>query len=207
MREFLIFGFIILFVLQNTSHLYAQTATRWLIPVYANNRQSFEEINLTAIGQFGEPRIARPNIPAHLHTGIDIVRPGANYDYEPVYSVGQGSVISIRDDGPFAQIIIEHLCDDGKLIWTVYEHLAGIRVKLGQSVDPFSPIARFMNRKELDEYGWQFDHLHFEILKIKPRPLIPDERKPFCYFGTYCLECYNARDLQEKYIDPLAFFK
>lgn len=204
MLRFLITLFMVLFVLQNTNHLCAQII--WLIPVNANNRESFDEIKLTAIGQFGETRIARSNIPAHLHTGIDIVRPGANYNYEPVYAIAPGRVISLRDDGPFAQIIIEHLYDDGKLIWTVYEHVAGICVKSGQSVDPLMPIARFMNREELDEYGWQFDHLHFEILKVKPRPQIPDERKPFCYFGTYCLECHNARDLHEKYIDPCGFF-
>lgn len=28
-----------------------------------------------------------------------------------------------------------------------------------------------MNTQELNTYGWQFDHVHFEILKIKPQPL------------------------------------
>jgi hypothetical protein len=197
----------ILFVFQNTNHLCAQTNIKWLIPINANNRQSFDEIKLTPIGQFGEIRKARPHIPSHLHTGIDILRPTANYDDEPVYSIGMGRVISLRDDDPFAQIIIEHLCDNGQLTWTVYEHVAGICVKLGQAVDPFIPIARFMNREELDKYGWQFDHLHIEILKIRPRPQIPDERNPFYYFSSYCLECFDARDLHEKYSDPFDFFK
>ena len=198
--------FVLYFCFQNINHTSAQNYIQWFVPINANNRQSFDQINLTSIGHYGVMRNARPNIPAHLHTGIDIMRPGTRYDFEPIYSVTIGRVISIRDDGPFAQIIIEHTLDNSELIWTVYEHVAGIEVYLGQIVDPFFPIARFMNQEELNKYGWQFDHFHLEILRIKPRPLSPDEKKPFHYYGTYCLVCYNELELKERYYNPHEFF-
>ena len=54
-------------------------------PVGADKRITPDEIRLTAIGDFGYPRKARPGIPAHLHTGIDIRRPVQNYNKEPIF--------------------------------------------------------------------------------------------------------------------------
>ena len=64
-----------------------------------------------------------------------------------------------------------------------------------------------MNTAELNTHGWQFDHLHFEILKVMPKPLEPGAERPHCFFGTYCLECYDRKDLLERYYDPEAFLK
>lgn len=136
----------------------------WRFPVACHP----ESLRLTRIGDFGLLRRSRPGIPAHLHTGVDIDRPSDNYNNEPVYPIASGIVISLCDDGPYAQIIIEHRTAGGDTVWSVYEHVAGILCNLGDTVTPSRPIARFMNRRELNRYGWQFDHLHLEMMRTPP---------------------------------------
>ncbi len=179
----------------------------WFLPIMAGDRQSWESVRLTRIGCFGLYRKPRPHVPAHLHTGIDIMRPSHNYRNEPVLAAAPGKVVSVRDDGPFAQIIIEHQIEDEKCVWTVYEHISGITVSIGDKVFPDTVVARFMNKNELDQYGWQFDHLHFEVLKQRPRPLQPDKSKPFRLYATYSLECYTESDLRRYYYNPIEFFE
>jgi hypothetical protein len=181
-------------------------ATGWYLPLNARDRQSLESVHLTTIGDFGMIRKARPGIPAHLHTGIDLKRPNRNYYAEPVFPVAVGTVISIRDDGPYAQIIIQHKLPDAGYIWTVYEHVAGIQIRINQDADPFHPIARFMTADELDRYGWQFDHVHLEILKIQPPAKQPEKAQPFLRYGTFALDCHNQSELKERYYSPLEFF-
>lgn len=175
------------------------------LPIRISDRKTVEDIRLTAIGGFGLPRKERPGVPAHLHTGIDIKRPSANYHDEPVFSIYPGTVISIRNDGPYAQIIIEH--GGNHKFWTVYEHVAGIRPKLFETVDPGIPIARFMNKDELNKYGWQFDHFHLEILKVKPIRLKYDHTKPMRQYSTYGLICFTPEDLDRHYHNPVEFLK
>ena len=176
-------------------------------PMGADRQLPPDEIKLTKIGDFGHPRKARSGIPAHLHSGIDIRRPQPNYDNEPVFTIYSGWVISLRNDGPFAQIIIEHQFPDGQKFWSAYEHVAGIRVEVGDTVSPENPIARFMNKGELDRFGWQFDHLHLEILKIPPRLIIPKDNRPQRCFMTYNLECYSWEDLEKYYYNPVEFMR
>lgn len=173
----------------------------WRLPVDYHP----DSVRLTRIGQFGRLRRARPGIPAHLHTGVDIARSSRNYQNEPIYPVTRGRVVSRRDDGPYAQLIIEHGTETDDTIWSVYEHIAGIACGLGDSADPDRPIARFMNRAELCRHGWQFDHLHLELMKAPPRLRDADPRLPFCRFTTYGLICYTREELAARYLDPLDF--
>ena len=142
-----------------------------------------------------------------MHTGIDIIRPTENYADEPIFPIASGKVISIRDDGPYAQIIIEHKISDSKYIWSVYEHISGIVVKLNDNVSPDIPIARFMNKPELNKYGWQFDHFHLEIMKIEPQFRNPTGENPFLLYRTYWLDCFNENDLNKYYHNPLEFLE
>jgi hypothetical protein len=181
--------------------------TEWYLPINVVNRQSLEHVRLTAIGEFGRPRQARANVPAHLHTAIDLMRPHNNYVDEPIFPAAVGTVISLRSDGPFAQVIIEHREADEAIAWTVYEHIAGIQVSIGALVSPFYPIGRFFNHYELDKFGWQFNHLHFEILKEQPRRLEPEARNPLRFYQAYTLECFNQDDLEKYYHHPLEVFE
>lgn len=190
---------LILLLLLNTT-----PKSSYFLPVHTNNRNSISSLVLSDIGDFGLLRKARPNVPAHFHTGIDIRRPVKNYRDEPIFPASEGIVISKRQDGPYAQLIIEHKNPE---CWTVYEHIAGINVNIGDHVNPSSPIARFMNKNELEKYGWQFDHFHLEILKIRPIRIKPDPKNPDRKFSSYTLVCYSREDLNKYFYNPLDFLK
>ena len=177
-----------------------------LLPIRADNRHSIQNLHITEIGQFGKVRKERVNIPSHLHTGIDIMRPVNNFNGEPIYPIAEGIVISKRTDGPYAQLIIEHYANNLKF-WTVYEHIAGITVHAGDRVSTNQKIARFMNKEELNRYGWQFNHFHLEILKIKPKLLKTDPKNPERHYQSYTLVCYTPADLEKYFYDPIRFFK
>jgi Peptidase family M23 len=187
-----------------TALLFFDLNAQVYLPIQTENRHSIKELTLTNIGQFGLRRKARPNIPSHYHTGIDIKRPHQNYHNEPIYPIAKGLVISKRIDGPYAQLIIEHDLN-GIKVWSLYEHIAGICVDLHSSVDPLQPIARFMNSEELKEYGSQFDHFHLEILRIKPTALNPTSTHPDRIFGSYSLICFSEQELKKYFYNPLEF--
>src|SRR5688572_932937 len=88
--------------------LFTQAFAQVMSPIEVGDRTSFENIQFTAIGKFGLIRKARPTVPSHVHTGIDIRRPANNYNNEPIYPVAKGVVISKRTDGPFAILIVVH---------------------------------------------------------------------------------------------------
>jgi hypothetical protein len=177
----------------------------FLLPIDAPDRGSFAGVRFTPIGAFGEPRVARAAAPAHLHAGLDFARPGKRDRESPVYPIARGEVISVRDDGPFGQIILAHPDAHRARLWSVYEHVGGLRVGLGDTASPERPMARFLDREALERHGRHFDHLHLEILRVAPRPLKPAPRTPFRRFGTYALECAAAEELMEKYQDPRRF--
>ncbi len=186
--------------------IFSLVGQNYFLPVQVPDRHSVHYIRLTKIGKFGLLRKARPAVPAHYHTGIDLMRPSGNYENEPIFPFTKGIVISKRSDGPYAQLILEH--DTGaEKIWSVYEHIAGIKVELGDWVDSQTPIARFMNRDDLNRYGWQFDHFHFEILKIEPIKLKATKSKPYRFFGSYSLKCYKYEDLEKYFFNPVKFFE
>ncbi|MBN2425430.1 MAG: M23 family metallopeptidase [Calditrichaceae bacterium] len=176
------------------------------LPIDTHNRCSFEALMLTDIGRFGRWRQDRQGIPGHFHTGIDIKRPSDNDDNAVIFPMADGRVISKREDGPYAQLIIEHIFLD-ETVWTVYEHIAGIKISVGDSVYYNQPVARFMNREELDRFGWQFDHLHFEILKTKPQKLKIDSALPERRYNSYTLICYSKEKLHKYYYDPIEYFE
>jgi murein DD-endopeptidase MepM/ murein hydrolase activator NlpD len=178
--------------------------TRWYLPINAQDRTSVKELRLTSIGAFGHIRKARPGVSTHLHSGIDILRPGNNYTDEPVFAAGEGTIISMRDDGPLAQVIVMHQGPDDT-VWTVYEHIAGISVEPGDRVSHRTTIGRFFNEKELSLYGRQFDHLHFEIMHVAPKALAPTGNLPFRRYASWALQCTTPSGLTAKYHDPMTF--
>lgn len=179
----------------------------WKLPIASPTRHSVEEIRLTRLGLFGMMRKERPGIPAHHHTGIDIMRPDSNYSDQPVFPAAPGKVVSVREDGPYGQVIIEHYDQDHEKVWTLYEHVGGILVTPEDNVFPDFPIARFFTREELDRYGFQFDHIHFEIIKLPPRKVNPDPKLPNRHFRSYTLDCLSENLLKKFMFDPIDFFR
>ena len=180
-----------------------KSETSLLSPIATQNRTP-SQIQLTEIGDFGIERKTRPGIPAHLHTGIDIKRPGNNYIYEPIFPIATGTIISKRTDGPYAQLTLEHKLERDSF-WTLYEHIAEILVEVGQTVEPNTEVARYFNKEELDLHGWQFDHFHFEILKSAPSPIPPNSKTPERYFISNTLNCHDMDQLTSHFYDPLIF--
>jgi hypothetical protein len=192
---------IVLFFIQFQSF-----AREVLLPFDAIDRTSFAELHLTEIGDFGLMRKARPKVAAHYHTGIDIMRPGDNYKNNPIFPIAERNVISKRIDGPFAQLIVEHQID-GITFWTVYEHIAGIKVEVNDIVNAEMPIARFMNKAELNQYGWQFDHFHLEILKTPPNKLKPNPKTPDRHYNSHTLICFTEEELHRYFYNPIEFLR
>jgi hypothetical protein len=186
--------------------VFSQERLTWHLPVDAGGRDNVSKLRLTPIGRFGEERKPRKTVAAHLHTGVDIRRPSDGYIDEKVFPACKGVVISVRDDGPYSQIIIEHRMTESS-VWTVYEHIGGIACKVDDSVSPERAIARFYSRAELDKYGWQFDHLHFEVMKAKPMETVPTRQLPQRRYATYGLTCYTFEELLERYYNPIEFLK
>jgi murein DD-endopeptidase MepM/ murein hydrolase activator NlpD len=179
--------------------------SQWLLPINCRDRSSVENIHLTDIGRFGTLRKARPTVPAHYHTGIDIVRPHQNYSDEPVFPARKGVVASIIDNGPFSQIIIKHECNN-MLYWSVYEHIKVKPIKVGKFINPLDTIGYYFNKDELNKYGWQFDHLHFEIIKCQLIPLKPTARYPNRFYCTFAIKCFTKKELYERLVDPMDIF-
>ena len=176
------------------------------LPIELPTRKDISKVELSEIGEFGLTRKPRLHIPEHYHTGIDIKRPNKNYSNEPIYPIAKGKVISRRNDGPYANIIVEHEFKNIKF-WTLYEHISGIKVKVNDIVNPNVAIARFMNTEELNKNGWQFDHFHLEILKVKPIPLKPIADFPERFFKSYSLVCFSSDELNRYYYNPLDFLR
>jgi len=174
--------------------------------IYSPVKSDISAIKLSKIGQFGLLRKPRPGIPAHYHTGIDIKRPSDNYEDEPVFPIYKGKVISMRRDGPYANLIIEHEYNSKKF-WSLYEHISGIIVNLKENVNPDQPIVHFMNTNELDRYGWQFDHFHLEILKVQPVKMVSTREHPDLFYKSYSLVCYTEEDLNKYYYNPIEFLQ
>lgn len=197
---------IFLYFLLHFFSSFSQAQNEFRLPIETYDPEDVSSVQLTTIGQFGLERIAREKIPAHLHTGIDIKRPKNNYLNAKIYPISQGIVISKRIDGPYAQLIIEH-DQDGEIFWTVYEHISEIEVALHQKVNVHMPLARFFNREELNQYGWQFDHFHFEILKQPAQPIRPASKNPERRFNSYTLSCFDQESLSSYFHNPLVFLK
>ena len=194
---------LIIFLLLHISSLII--AQNLYFPINIKNRQSAEEIKLTEIGKFGLWRIKwKANAP-HFHTGCDIKRPGANYLNEPIFSVANGRVISVRNDGANSQVIIEHQLKNKFMFWSVYEHVMAVMVRPGDYVEPLKPIARFMTKEELAKFGWHFDHVHLEIMKLSPLKIKPSKAQPNWLYVTYSLSCFTEKKLHKYYYNPLKF--
>ena len=184
-----------------------QELPKILVPIKVEDRFSWNEVQLTDIGDFGYPRKPRKHIPGHLHTGIDIKRPKDNYRNEPIYSCFEGQVISVRRDRAYSKVIIEHTLPSGKKFWSAYEHIGEIKVRVGEWVTPETSIARFFSKEELNRDGWHFDHLHFELLKKEPERMDATKDLPERFWKSHTLTCHDRETLLKCFFDPAEFLE
>ena len=171
------------------------TASRWLIPLDIHSRKDFNRLYVGNNSDFLAKRSA-----GHLHTGIDISddsrKPGRK-----VFAAATGKVVSIYAVEPHRAIMIQHILPSETTIYSVYVHVTDIKVSIGDIVDNSSHIANLMNRKQLDLYGWDFNHLHFEILR---EPRIQEDTGKYLSFST---KCKTEEAVMKHFYNPELFLK
>jgi hypothetical protein len=64
-----------------------------------------------------------------------------------------------------------------------------------------------MNKRELEKYGKQFDHFHFEVLRVPPIKINPTDKTPDRHFTSYTLSGTTREKLHRYFYDPTVFLK
>lgn len=175
-------------------------ASVWKLPLNTIDRQDWSTLILEPDDHFKALRAPFDSVKLHYHTGIDLQNGNAGSPGEPVYAIAAGKVIAIEDAPPQRRITIEHALADGTKIWSVYIHIINERVRVGDIVDVETIIARLMNPTELDRYGWEYDHVHLEIMKKLP-PIVSE------FYDRKTFTCYSEGEVDEYFYDPQVFLK
>lgn len=123
-------------------------------------------------------------------------RPGTK-----VFAAATGKVVSIYAAEPNRAIMIQHLLPTGTAIYSVYVHVTNIKVSKGDIVRNTTHIADLMTKTQLDIYGWEFNHLHFEILK-KPRVHQVNGN-----YLSYSTKCKTKEDVRKNFQNPTLFLE
>ncbi len=178
---------------------------KFYLPINVENRKIFKQSYLTNVGDFGIWRKPYNGLKGHYHTGIDFKNPGKSVgDLQPIFACAEGKVISIYSHGPSSTIIISHNLGN-KYVYSVYTHVSNIVVLPGDTVDHYTVIASFIDKPHLDTWGEYLNHLHFEILKIRPK--YAGKYKGYDTYSSYSVSCFTKRDLFEKFYNPEIFFE
>ena len=167
----------------------------WRIPLGTKNRGDFSSIKWEKDAKFMSPRIG-----GHLHTGIDLMKYNRNSEAK-VYAASNGRVVSIYATEPNRSLMVMHKLETGEIIYSVYVHITDIQVSIGEIVDCNTIVGRLMNAEQLNKYGWEFNHIHFEILKSKPR--IEDPGK----YLSYSVLCKTPKEVDAHFYNPVTFFQ
>jgi murein DD-endopeptidase MepM/ murein hydrolase activator NlpD len=175
-------------------------AAVWKLPLNTTDRQDWSTVFLEPDAHFKALRAPFDSVKLHYHTGIDLIKKTIGSPGEPVYAVAVGKVISIQDPPPKRRITIKHVLPNGEKIWSVYIHIIDEKVKTGDIVDSETVIARLMNANELAYHGWDYNHVHLEIMKKLP-PYVSEfyQRKTF--------SCYTLEEVDKYFYDPNEYLK
>lgn len=163
--------------------------TKFLTPFKENKRNSYRQFYKRCISTFGAHRDSYMR--GHKHSGADI-KGSLN---EPVYPVGDGIVTDIHLAFPHRTIIVLHRLPEGRHIYSVYKHVEGVVVTIGDTVSKDRPIARLFNADELKKSKFGVCHLHFEI-----KHNVSDN-------GRASFTCFTREELDKYYYDPLEYMK
>ena len=177
-----------------------QVTKEWKLPIKTEDRTDWSTVNLEHDANFKALRAPFDSVKLHYHTGIDIQNRNPIQAGEPVYAIAAGKVIAIEDAPPQRRITIEHRLTNRKKVWSVYIHIIDERVKVGDAVDTETAIARLMTPQELETFGWEYNHVHLEILKKLP----PDVSE---FYQRKTFTCYAEKDVNKFFYDPQEFLK
>ncbi len=181
-------------------------ATSFYLPFQAEDRTKFLKEYITPAGNFGIWRKPYNSLKGHYHAGIDFANPGEKTgDIQPIFACSYGKVISLHSNGPSSFIIISHKMQSGSTVYSVYVHVADIMVSIGDTVTPYSVIASFIDADKLDKWGEYLNHLHFEMLREKPK--YGGKHKGKDFYTSYSVTCKSIEQLNKLYYNPELFFK
>ena len=175
-------------------------ATVWKLPLNTNDRKDWSTVFLEPDAHFKALRAPFDSVKLHYHTGIDLVNKTTESPGEPVYAIAAGRVIAIEDPPPQRRITIEHRLPNGEKVWSVYIHIIDEKVKVGDTVNSETVIAQLMNATELEYFGWDYNHVHLEIMKKLP----PNVAK---FYQRKTFSCYTIAEVDKYFYDPEEFLK
>ena len=177
-----------------------QVIKEWKLPINTVDRSDWSTVTLEHDAHFKALRAPFDSVKLHFHTGVDLQNGKDIQAGEPVYAIAAGKVIAIEDPPPQRRITIEHLLPNRRKVWSVYIHIIDEKVKVGDTVNSETAIAQLMNTAELEYYGWDYNHVHLEIMKQLP-PFVAEfyQRKTF--------SCYTITEVDKYFYDPKEFLK
>ena len=168
-------------------------ANEWKLPLSISPRKGLNALYRLKNAGFLDKRFG------HLHTGIDLINPRGGPG-EKVYAAASGRIVSIYAKEPHLSVMIRHRLPSKETIWTVYVHVTKVKVKVGDLVSNDTIIAHLMDKSQLNKYGWEFNHLHFEVLKY-PRM---SEAGQYLSFSA---RCKTKKEVEEHFYNPVTFLQ
>jgi len=169
-------------------------AGEWKVPLDTGDRMHWKSAVIRDKGFFLAYRTAYKHMGEHLHTGVDIQNGQIGKPAELVYAAAPGKVYDVKIQGAGTRVTIAHLLFNGEVVYSSYIHITDVRVKPGMRVNASTIIGRTFNRRELEEYGAYYDHLHFQL-----------HRKVFNPSDTILLK--TREEVLSKFHDPEIFFE
>ncbi|MGE3063305.1 MAG: M23 family metallopeptidase [bacterium] len=175
------------------------------LPISVEERRIFKSEYISPAGEFGIWRKPYKKIRGHYHTGIDLKNPGRmSGALEPVFSCANGIVLSASSSKSSSYVIIEHNLRSGDKVYSVYTHISDIMVSPGDSVNHLSVIGSFIDYQKLDKWGEYLNHIHFEMLKTRPKTAgFANNRE---IFSSYSIDITKKSDIEKFFYDPKIFF-
>lgn len=166
----------------------------WKLPLRTDSRKDLKSVFWEHDAHFLAKRKG-----GHFHTGIDIMNPKGGL-CEKIFAASRGEVVSIYTIEPNRGVMIKHILPSRETVYSVYVHVTNVQVKIGDIVTSDTVIATLMDKQQLNNFGWEYNHLHFEILK-KPRT---------CEIGkilSYSTKCRTIKEVEKHFYNPIDFLQ
>jgi len=180
-------------------------ADAFYVPISVAERRILKESYISPAGEFGIWRKPYNKIKGHYHAGIDFKNPGKmSGAIEPVYACANGIVFSAYKNKSSSYVIIEHNLRSGSKVYSTYTHISDIVVSVGDTVNEFTVIGSFIDKQNLDKWGEYLNHIHFEMLKTKPKSIGKADGKEI--FASYSIDIAKKSELGKFFYDPKIFF-
>jgi len=180
-------------------------ADAFYLPISVENRRILKQSYISPAGEFGIWRKPYNKIRGHYHAGIDLKNPGSKSGaIEPIYACASGVVLSVWSNRSSSCVIITHNLRAGGMVYSAYTHISDIVVSAGDTVDQYTVIGSFIDRPKLDKWGEYLNHIHFEMLKVRPKSAGRVNGREI--YASYSIDILRKNELNKFFYDPKIFF-